>query len=218
MSLTVQKIWIQVWDPLVRYGHWALVAAFAIAWLSAEEESSGPNQLHIWAGYADGIIVAVRVLWGLVGTRHARFSDFAYSPATALRYLADMLRGRGRRYVGHSPAAAYMIAALLVCLTATVGTGLVAYGDSGKGPLASARGLVIAEAHAEEHEGRSEGFAARRRESGTGIVGDLHGALANITLGLVILHILGVGLASGVHRENLVLAMFSGRKRSEDEG
>jgi cytochrome b len=104
-----------------------------------------------------------------------------------------------------------------LCLTATVGTGLIAYGDSGKSPLASARGLVIAEAYAEEHEGRLEGFAGRRREGGAGIVGDLHGALANITLGLVILHILGVGLASVVHRENLVGAMFSGRKRSDDE-
>ena len=215
MSQSAQRTWIPVWDPLVRYGHWALVVAFAIAWLSAEEESGGPDQLHVWAGYAVGVIVAVRVLWGLVGTRHARFSDFAYSPAAAWTYLADMLRGRGRRYVGHSPAAAYMIAALLLCLTATVLTGLVAYADGGQGPLASARGLVIAGAHAEENEGRSESGAGR--ESGAGIVGDLHGALANITLGLVMLHILGVCVASVVHRENLVGAMFSGRKRSDDE-
>ena len=217
MSTTGQKAWIQVWDPVVRYGHWALVAAFAVAYLSAEEESGGPDQLHVWGGYAVGIIVALRVLWGLVGTRHARFSDFAYSPITALRYLADMLRGHARRYVGHSPAAAVMIAALLFCLAATVGTGLVAYGDSGKGPLANARGVVTAQAHAEEGEGRSESDAVRRGEGGSGIVGDLHGTLANITLGLVILHILGVGLASVVHRENLVGAMFSGRKRPGDE-
>ena len=217
MSTTGQKAWIQVWDPVVRYGHWALVAAFAVAYLSAEEESGGPDQLHVWGGYAVGIIVALRVLWGLVGTRHARFSDFAYSPITALRYLADMLRGHARRYVGHSPAAAVMIAALLFCLAATVGTGLVAYGDSGKGPLANARDVVTAQAHAEEGEGRSESDAVRRGEGGSGIVGDLHGTLANITLGLVILHILGVGLASVVHRENLVGAMFSGRKRPGDE-
>ena len=52
MSLPAQKTWIQVWDPLVRYGHWVLVVAFAIAWLDAEEESGGPDQLHIWAGLA----------------------------------------------------------------------------------------------------------------------------------------------------------------------
>jgi cytochrome b len=83
------------------------------------------------------------MFWGFVGTRHARFSDFAYTPATALMYLADMLRGRGRRYVGHSPAATYMIAAILLCLIATVGAGLVAFGDSGNAPLASTRGLVM---------------------------------------------------------------------------
>ena len=210
MSLTGQKPSIQVWDPLVRYGHWALVVAFSVAWLSADDESGGPDQGHGWAGYAVGTIVAVRVLWGIAGTRYARFSDFVYSPATALRYLGDMLRGRGRRYVGHSPAAAYMIAALLLCLAATVGTGLIAYGDTGKGPLASAGSLVIAGAHAEERG------AGRRGESEAGIAGDLHGALANITLGLVVLHILGVGLASAVHRENLVRAMFSGRKRPGD--
>ena len=208
MPPTARKTSIQVWDPLVRYGHWALVVAFAIAWLSAEDESDGPERIHVWAGYAVGIIVAVRIIWGLVGTRHARFGDFTYGPVTALRYLADMVRGRGRRYVGHSPAATYMIAALLLSLSATVGTGLVAYGDLGKGPLAG--GLVTTVARAEELRERPE------REAG--FVGELHGVLANITLGLVGLHVLGVVLASVVHRENLVAAMFNGRKRSGDEG
>jgi len=218
MSLTAQKTWIQVWDPLVRYGHWALVLAFAIAWLSAEDEAGGPDQFHVWAGYVVGVIVAVRVIWGFIGTRHARFSDFTYSPKTALRYLADLPRGRARRYIGHGPAAAYMIVALLVCLTVTVATGLLAYGESGKGPLASAGGLVIAQVYAEDHESRPENGGGRGGEGGDDFAGDVHGALADITLGLVTLHILGVGLASFMHKENLVGAMFSGRKRSEDEG
>jgi cytochrome b len=132
MSSTDQPTSIQVWDPLVRYGHWALVIAFAVAYLSGEDESGGPDRLHIWSGYAVGFIVAVRILWGLVGAGHARFSDFTYGPITALKYFADELRGRAKRYIGHSPAAAYMIAALLVCLTATIGTGLVANSDGGK--------------------------------------------------------------------------------------
>jgi cytochrome b len=213
-----QKAWIQVWDPIVRFGHWALVAAFAVAYLSAEEESGGPDQLHVWSGYAVGVIVAFRLLWGLIGTRHARFSDFAYGPTAALTYLSDMLRGHARRYIGHSPAAAVMIAALLLCLLATVGTGLVAYGNSGKGPLANTGGIVTVQAHAEEGEGRSGAGDAGRGEGEAGIVGELHGVLANLTLGLVILHILGVGVTSLVHRENLVGAMFSGRKRAGDEG
>ena len=206
MSPTIERTWVKVWDPLVRYGHWALVAAFAIAYLSAEEESGGPDQLHVWSGYAVGIIVAVRIVWGLIGTRHARFSDFAYSPMSALRYFGDLVRGHARRYLGHSPIGAAMVLALLVCLAGTVGTGLVAYGDSGKGPLANTAGLVATRANAEQDEGRG----AKDAESA---MGELHGTLANITLGLVILHILGVGLASVMHRENLVGAMFTGRKR-----
>jgi cytochrome b len=216
MTSTDQPTTIPVWDPLVRYGHWALVVAFAVAYLSGEDESGGPDQLHLWSGYAVGFIVAVRVLWGMAGAGHARFSDFTYGPITALKYFADELRGRAKRYIGHSPAASYMIVALLLCLTATVGTGLVANSDAGKSPRASAQGLVIAQAHADEHEGRSESGGGKHGKGGESVVGEWHEALANITLGLIILHILGVGLASVAHRENLVAAMFSGRKRSED--
>lgn len=77
MSLTTQKTWIQVWYPPVRYEYWAFVVALAIAWLSAEDESGGPDRFQIWAGCAVGSIVAVRVLWALAGTRGARFYDFA---------------------------------------------------------------------------------------------------------------------------------------------
>src|SRR6516165_2736885 len=126
-----------VWDPLVRFGHWALVAAFAVAYLSAEEEAGGPDPLHVWGGYAVGILVVLRVAWGFVGSRHVRFSDFVRGPIAALAYFIDLLYGRARRYVGHSPAGGAMVIALLVCLAATVATGLIAYGEEGKGPLAA---------------------------------------------------------------------------------
>jgi len=208
---------VKVWDPLVRSGHWALVVAFVIAWLSAEEEARDPDLLHVWTGYAVGVIVAGRVLWGLIGTRHARFSDFAYGPVSASRYLISLLRSHPRRYLGHSPAAAVMIFALLFCLASTVGTGLVVYGDNGKGPLAATGGLVATPAYAEKSEKHSKPGPGQRGKESESVIGELHGALANITLGLVILHVLGVGLSSLVHRENLVGAMFSGRKRPADD-
>jgi cytochrome b len=191
-----------VWDPVVRFGHWALVAAVAVAYFSAEEEAGGPDPLHVWGGYVVGGIVVLRVLWAFLGPRHARFSDFVCGPLAGLAYLRDLLLGRARRYVGHSPAGGAMVIALLVFLAATVVTGVVAYGEQGKGPLAA---VMVTDANAVGHD--VEG------ERGKNAIGELHGLLANITVALVAAHILGVALASFVHRENLLFAMISGRKR-----
>ena len=136
--------------------------------------------------------------------------------STAIRYFFDLLRGRARRYLGHSPAGGAMVVLLLLSLAATVVTGLMAYGERGKGPLADVGTPLVATAYADENEGgRGRGPEMRRNGEGESAVGELHSALANITLALVILHVLGVGLASVVHRENLILAMIDGRKRQD---
>ncbi len=159
-----------------------------------------------------GAIVILRILWGFFGPEHARFSDFICGPIPAIRYLLDLIAGRARRYLGHSPAGGAMVIALLVCLAGTVVTGVVAYGERGKGPLAaSGAAAITTDARAEDDEGRAG--EANGVEGGSSIIGEVHGALANITLGLVVLHVFGVGLASYAHRENLVAAMFTGNKR-----
>jgi cytochrome b len=204
-----------VWDPVVRFGHWALVVAFAIAYFSAEEEAGGPDVLHVWGGYAVGAIIILRVLWGFIGSKYARFSDFVGEVVSAPRYLVDLVRGRARRYLGHSPAGGAMIIALLVSLAATVATGVIAYGERGKGPLAVNGAGIVKQAAAEEDEDvRAVPKAGAKGEES--VMGELHDSLANITLALIILHVLGVGLASFVHRENLLVAMITGRKRAED--
>ena len=199
-----------VWDPLVRFGHWALVAAFAVAYLSAEEEAERPDPLHVWGGYVIGALIVLRVVWGFVGPRHARFSDFVRSPLVALAYFIDLLYGRARRYVGHSPAGGAMVIALLLCLGATVTTGLMAYGEQGKGPLAV---VMMNNATATGNEAGHRALAETRGERTENTIGELHGVMANITVALVVAHILGVVVASFVHKENLVLAMITGRKR-----
>jgi cytochrome b len=199
---------VAVWDPAIRVAHWLLVLAFAVAYLTGEEEGDAGG-VHVWAGYAIGLIVFLRVIWGFVGPRHARFADFAVGPASALRYLFDLLRGGARHYIGHSPAGGVMVFALLACLGGTVITGPVAYGEHGNGPLAGNL-PAITQAYAEHQEGARD-FG--RQKGGESWVGELHATLANLTLGLVIVHVLGVALASLVHKENLVRAMIDGRKQ-----
>src|SRR5215472_5943141 len=108
-----------VWDPLVRFGHWGLVAAFAVAYLSVEEEAGGPDPLHVWGGYIVSVLVVLRVAWGFVGPRHARFNDFVRSPIVALAYFRDLLYGRARRYIGTQPGRRRHGHCLLVCLAGT---------------------------------------------------------------------------------------------------
>ena len=204
---------IRVWDPLVRFGHWALVIAFAVAYVTGEEEGEA-SELHEWAGYIVGGIVAFRVIWGLVGPRYARFSDFVTGLVSSLRYLLDLMTGHAKRYVGHSPAGGAMVVALLVCLAATVVTGLMAEQGEGKASPVQGRAAIVAQAFADEHK---EGRAGRDGEEHESAIGEAHAALANITLGLIVLHVLGVLLASFVHRENLARAMITGEKRAEED-
>ena len=199
-----------VWDPAVRIGHWLIVFAFAVAYLTGEGEDAGIMRIvHVWAGYSAGVIVVLRVLWGLIGPRHARFTDFVYRPSKVVRYAFALLRGHARRYIGHSPAGGAMAIALLICLAGTVTTGLATVGDLTYVPFAGAP-HVVARAYA-EHEGSDR--AGRSAEGKESLVRELHGTLANLTLILVLLHIVGVGVACVVHRENLVRAMIDGRKR-----
>ena len=204
---------LAVWDPLVRFGHWALVIAFAVAYLSGEEEGE-TSELHEWAGYIVGGIVVWRVVWGLIGPRYARFSDFVTGPSESLRYLVSLMTGHAKRYVGHSPAGGAMVVALLLSLALTVVTGLIADQGEGKASSGQGRAGIVAQAFADEERGTRAG---QRSEGNESAIGEAHAALANITLALIVFHILGVALTSFVHRENLVRAMITGEKRADGD-
>ena len=103
---------IRVWDPLVRIFHWGLVVAFSVAYLSGDEE----NSVHIYSGYIVLGLITFRVLWGLVGTRYARFSNFVYSPNAVVQYLKDLLARKPEHYIGHNPAGGARVLAMLLCL------------------------------------------------------------------------------------------------------
>ncbi len=123
-----------VWDPMIRIFHWSLVAAFVVAYLTEDEMMT----LHVYAGYLIAGLLVFRVIWGFIGPRHARFSNFVYTPAEVLGYLKDMASGHPPRYLGHNPAGGAMIVLLLASLLVTGCSGLVLYGaEENAGPLAS---------------------------------------------------------------------------------
>lgn len=211
---------VPVWDPFVRIAHWTIAVCFFIAYIVEDD----PLTLHVWAGYIIGVLIVLRVLWGFAGPRHARFTDFVYAPRTTLTYLVDLLRLRAKRYIGHSPAGGAMVVALLVSLAATVGTGLVVYAQEERaGPLAgfvaeapAPMMITTVVATAKADDGSDEGVGLRQDGKPESAFKEVHELVANLTLALVIAHILGVILASIVHHENLARAMVTGRKRPDE--
>jgi len=202
---------IRVWDPLVRFGHWALVMAFFTAYFTEDEWLSA----HVWAGYLVGAVVIIRILWGFVGTRHARFSDFVRSPATVIGYFRDLAGGRAKRYIGHNPAGGVMIVIMLLTLVSLTWSGLMVYAlEERAGPLAgwvsSSYALPAEHAQTGEHDSGGESAAFERAED---FWEETHEILANLMLALVLLHIAAVLISSRLHRENLVRAMVTGRKQ-----
>lgn len=199
---------VPVWDSFVRIGHWTLVIAFVVAYLTEDEAL----ELHEWAGYVVGAYVLARIAWGVIGPAHARFADFAYSPLKALTYLVALLRGQAERYLGHSPAGGVMVFALLLALSGTVITGMAELAYShGDGPLSLVldRGLPPPTLDVARTD---DGEAAEERGEGSAL-GEVHELFANLTLILIVFHVAGVVAASISHKESLVLSMITGRKR-----
>lgn len=170
---------ILVWDLPVRLSHWLMVACFAGAWITAEEDQW--RRLHAVLGYTMALLAAFRIFWGVIGTRHAKFKNFVRGPGETLRYLRRMLRGDPPHYTGHNPAGAVAIVALLAMTLLLTGSGWLAY--------------------------------TRDAEW----LGETHELLANVMIGLVALHVAGALAGSWLHRENLVGAMFTGRKRGRPD-
>jgi cytochrome b len=191
---------VKVWDIFVRVSHWVIVAGFLIAYLSEDDFLT----IHVWAGYTVGALASLRILWGFVGPKYARFRDFVCGPGKVFGYARDLTMFRAKRHLGHSPAGGAMVIALLAGLIAISVTGVALYAvEENAGPLAGVLGDATGEARNHEDESAAEEFLE-----------EVHEVLANLVLILVVLHVAGVGLASLVHRENLARSMVTGRKRA----
>ena len=178
---------MKVWDPLVRIFHWSLVFFFILAYLSEDDFLT----LHVWMGYTVVLLVGFRLIWGLIGTRYARFFQFVKSPRQVFAYLKKMTVLDTPHYVGHNPAAATMIIALLICLMMISLTGMIIIAAEGQGLLAN---TIMAGLNAEWME-------------------DIHEFFANLTVFLILFHVLGVLFSSWLEGQNLAKAMVTGYKK-----
>lgn len=208
---------VRVWDPLVRIFHWSLVVSFTIAYFTSEED----NPWHIYSGYTVLGLIIFRLLWGFIGTKHARFSDFVCSPRTALQYVKGMASGQPQHYAGHNPLGGWMVIALLLALFAVTLSGLKVYAiEEGKGPFSAAQPTTltpIAAAYAESENDEDDDDDKKgnneANEAEEEFWEEIHEATTNLMLVLIGLHVFGVLAASRAHKENLIKAMFTGNKQ-----
>ncbi|WP_216270247.1 cytochrome b/b6 domain-containing protein [Polynucleobacter sp. AM-25C3] len=105
---------IMVWDMPVRVFHWLLVICFAGAWLTSESERL--QMIHYAFGYTSCLLILIRLVWGVIGTRYARFTQFLKGPKAVLGHFMAMLRGHPHHDVGHNPAGGLVMVALMLLI------------------------------------------------------------------------------------------------------
>jgi cytochrome b len=179
----------KVWDLPVRLFHWGLVVALAGAYVTNKLGASY-FAVHLFFGYATLVLVVFRIVWGFVGTRHARFANFIEGPRGVLRYMSALGRGRQTRYAGHNPLGALMVLALLALLGVQAASGL--FGDDeifNAGPLAA----LVSKDHSL-------------------LFTSLHRRLFYVILAAAALHVGAVLSHVVIKREPLIDAMFHGAK------
>ena len=196
----------RVWDLFIRIFHWSLVGLVAISYLSGEFEF----EIHSYSGYAIFSLVLLRVTWGFVGSKYARFKNFVYSPSNVIAYLKSIVTGNPKRFLGHNPAGGVMVLALLTVLGTTTLSGMKLYAiEEGEGPFASNVHISLVnqvfadsdndEPHEEEKESKE-------------FWEEIHETSINLLMLLILLHVLGVVLTSKQHKENLARSMITGDK------
>jgi cytochrome b len=159
------------------------VSSFAIAFYTATHELL--RNIHVYAGYIAGTVIVVRWLYGFLMKDFSAFRRFRPNPGAGLAYIMNMLTGKAKRYLGHNPAGALAIYAMLALGSLTIITGYMSFND-----------IVLPFDMIDDDR-----------------MQDFHQFVANTWLGIVVLHLIGVAVGSLVHRENLVLAMITGYKR-----
>jgi len=181
---------ITVWDLPTRLFHWTLVVLIVLQYASGEFELL-PMAWHYWLGYATLALIVFRVLWGFFGSSTSRFAEFVRGPVAATRYALASLRGREAKFVGHNPLGGWSVLLMLTSILVQSISGLFASDDlTESGP-----------------------FAARVSDETIKWMTRAHHFNRYVLLILIVLHVTAILLHWVMHHENLVAAMWHGRKR-----
>lgn len=200
---------VTLWDPVVRLTHWGVAAIVLGNALITE----GGSLTHVTLGWALMALLFLRLVWGALGPREARFSAFPPNPLAALRHLRTLLAGRPRDYPSHNPAGALMAYAFWATLALVTMTGLVMTGGATPMQVAADKAAVASGDWSALIEETGDDSS---RDEETGLrhtAEEVHELAANLLLLLAALHLAGVALESRALRRNLLAPMLLGERR-----
>jgi cytochrome b len=199
------------WDPVVRITHWSIMVAILLNALVTEDGSTA----HVWVGYGLAALLALRLLWGLIGPKQARFTSFPPSPSRAIAHVKDIIAGRNTPHASHNPLGALMVYAVWGTLAVIIGSGIAMAGLPGSQAQhertvatagAPASGALISDDEEEEHAG---GGTGGEREEGP--LTEVHEVAVNLLYALILLHLAGVAFETRRSGRQIVLAMLGRR-------
>lgn len=187
----IQKHPVKVWDFSIRLFHWSLVILIGFLWWSGTEGEEMDN--HVLAGYSVLALISYRIIWGFLGSYHAKFVNFVRSPIKTIKAIPEVISVRSdSHYVGHNPVGGWMVVLLILALMAQGITGLGTTDDIFiDGPL-----------------------VAYLDDDLISLFSSLHHQIADLLIALVILHLAAVLYHDVIKRERLIKAMITGIKYS----
>lgn len=203
------------WDPIVRVTHWGVVVAVIANALVLREGSTQ----HIWVGYGLAGLLGLRLIWGLLGTRAARFSSFPPSPARAVQHLSDIANGVHRPHRSHNPLGALMVYAIWSTLLVVIGSGIALANPAAVNGItllrpqgAEAGASLPADADDEDGgAGEAEGGEEGGEEAGEELFEEAHEIAVNLLYILIALHLAGVLFETRRSGRQVLAAMTTGR-------
>lgn len=187
-----EKSKVKVWDIYIRTFHWLLLICILVSFISVRLDEM---DIHFISGHCILALIIFRLIWGVVGSSTALFSNFIKGPGTILGYLKNPDSEKFRRMIGHSPIAALSVIAMLVVISVQVGTGLISDDEILlQGPLA-------------KYVSGDMSYQATT----------YHGINAKLIIGLIVLHLAAITFYRFIKKDDIVKPMITGRKRVSDE-